>query len=35
MEYSNLNSVTTPDTYPLPNIDELIDDLNIHLYLHV
>jgi len=28
VDYRNLNSVTTPDTYPLPRIDELIDDLN-------
>lgn len=28
VDYRNLNSITTPDTYPLPRIDELIDDLN-------
>jgi len=27
VDYRNLNAVTTADTYPLPRIEELIDEL--------
>ena len=31
--YTGLNKVTTPDPYPIPRIDDLIDQLNIAKYL--
>ena len=28
MDYRNLNKITTPEPYPIPRIDNLIDELN-------
>ena len=33
VDYQNLNKLTTPDPYPIPRIDDLIDELNDARYL--
>ena len=33
VDYRNLNKLTTPDPYPIPRIDDFIDELNDARYL--